>query len=204
MLETGVGAVRQALEAAQLPPFSIAGRELVSAAVGADRQWRGVAAAASAMGAITAYLALRFRPAFALGAIVATLHDVLVTLSCLALAGYDLTLNVSAALLTVIGYSVNDTIVVFDRVREQAGLGRALPLSAAIDLGISQTLSRTLVTAGTTLLSVLALYVFGGEALRGFAFTMLVGIVSGTCSTVFVAPALATVLSRRPPSSGRA
>ena len=118
------------------------------------------------------------------------------TLACLALAGYDLSLNVTAALLTVIGYSVNDTIVVFDRVARTRVLPGHSPADV-VNLSVQQTFSRTVITAGTTLLSVLSLYVFGGEALRGFAFTMLVGILSGTWSTVFIASAIATVLSRR-------
>ena len=106
-------------------------------------------------------------------------------------------MNVTAALLTVIGYSVNDTIVVFDRVRENMKAMRGESLATVVNLSVNQTLSRTFITAGTTLLSVLSLYLFGGEALRGFAFTMLVGIVSGTYSTVFIASAIATMLSGR-------
>jgi preprotein translocase subunit SecF len=140
---------------------------------------------------------VRFRPSFAVGAIAATVHDVLVTLGCLAIAGYDLSLNVTAALLTIIGYSVNDTIVIFDRVRENAKAMRAEPLSSVVDVSVNQTLSRTVITAGVTLLSVLALYLFGGEALQGFAFTMLVGIVSGTYSTVFIASSIATLRVQR-------
>jgi preprotein translocase subunit SecF len=113
------------------------------------------------------------------------------------MAGYDLSLNVTAALLTIIGYSVNDTIVIFDRVRENTQAMRGEPLRAIVDLSVNQTLSRTVITAGTTLLSVLALYVFGGEVLRGFAFTMLVGIVSGTYSTVFIASSIATATWRK-------
>ena len=123
----------------------------------------------------------------------------LVTLACLSLAGYDLSLNVIAALLTIIGYSVNDTLVIFDRVRENAHRGSSGGLDVAIDVSVNQTLSRTVITAGTTFLAVLALYIFGGEALKGFAFTMLVGIVAGTYSTVFIAAAIAIVLSRRQP-----
>jgi preprotein translocase SecF subunit len=106
-------------------------------------------------------------------------------------------LNVTAALLTIIGYSVNDTIVIFDRVRENARAMPGEPLAAVVDISVNQTLSRTVVTAGATLLSVIALYLFGGEVLRGFAFTMLVGIVSGTYSTVFIASAIATRFTRR-------
>ena len=102
-----------------------------------------------------------------------------------------------AALLTIVGYSVNDTIVIFDRVRENLKLMRHEPLAAVVNLSVTQTLSRTVITAATTLLAVLSLYLFGGEALRGFAFTMLVGIVSGTYSTVFIASAIATKLAGR-------
>ena len=184
----------QALQAAKLPQFRIVNRELVSAVIGEDLQWRGIYATAGSMAAIAIYLASRFRFSFAVGAIAATVHDILVTLACLSLAGYDLSLNVTAALLTVIGYSVNDTIVIFDRVRENMKAMRGESLTAVVDLSVNQTLSRTCITAGTTFLSVLSLYLFGGEALRGFAFAMLVGIVSGTYSTVFIASAIATRL----------
>ncbi len=194
-LEAGARQVSQALQAARLPQFRIVNRELVSAAIGTDLQWRGIYATAASIVAIAIYLAIRFRFSFAFGAIAATVHDILVTLACLSLAGYDLSLNVTAALLTVIGYSVNDTIVIFDRVRENVKAMRGESLTAVVNLSVNQTLSRTCITAGTTLLSVLALYLFGGEALRGFAFAMLVGIVSGTYSTVFIASAIATRLT---------
>ena len=190
-LEAGVLRVTGALQDARLPAVTIKDRELVSASVGDDLQWRGIHATVASIVAITVYIAMRFRFAFAVGAIVATFHDVLVTVACLALAGYDLSLNVTAALLAVIGYSVNDTIVIFDRVRENARTLRGGAIAGAVNLSVHQTLSRTVITAGTTLLSVLSLYVFGGEALRGFAFTMLVGIVSGTWSTMFIASAIA-------------
>jgi protein-export membrane protein SecD/preprotein translocase SecF subunit len=197
-LEAGARQVTQALQAARLPQFRIVNRELVSAVIGEDLQWRGIYATAASMAAIAIYIASRFRLSFAIGGIAATIHDILVTLACLAIAGYDLTLNVTAALLTVIGYSVNDTIVVFDRVRENMKAKRGASLAAVINLSVNQTLSRTCITAGTTLLSVLSLYLFGGEALRGFAFAMLVGIVSGTYSTVFIASAIATRLTGVP------
>ena len=196
-LEASVQQVTQALKAAPLPASRIVERELVSAAIGDDLQRRGIYATVASIVAITAYIAVRFRPSFALGGIAATFHDVFVTLACLSLAGYDLSLNVTAALLTVIGYSVNDTIVIFDRVRENAKANRGQPLASLVNLSVHQTLSRTVITAGTTLLAVLALYLFGGEALRGFAFTMLVGIVSGTWSTIFIASAIATRLGAR-------
>ena len=168
--------------------------------IGSDLQRRGIYAVGASLAAIAIYIGIRFRSAFAVGAIAATLHDVLVTLACVSLAGYDLSLNVVAALLTIIGYSVNDTIVIFDRVRENAKRMPAEGLDAVVNLSVNQTLSRTVITAGTTFLSVVALYVFGGEALQGFAFTMLVGIVAGTYSTVFIASAIAILLSGRPSS----
>ena len=197
ILETGARHVTEALQAANLPPFQIVDRELVSASIGEDLQRRGIYATVASIASIAIYIGLRFRVCFAIGGIAATLHDVLVTLACVSFAGYDLSLNVTAALLTVIGYSVNDTIVIFDRVRENAKALRQQSLTTVVNLSVNQKLSRTVITAGTTLLSVLSLYLFGGEALRGFAFTMLVGIVSGTYSTVFIASAIATFLSRR-------
>jgi len=196
-LEAGARQVTEALRAADLPEFAIADRELVSAAIGEDLQRRGIYATAASIVAIAVYIATRFRFSFAVGGIAATVHDVLVTLACLTFAGYDLSLNVTAALLTIIGYSVNDTIVVFDRVRENVRRMRRDPLEAVVNLSLNQTLSRTIITAGTTFLAVLALYVYGGEALRGFAFTMLVGVVTGTYSTMFIASALAVRLSGR-------
>jgi preprotein translocase subunit SecF len=172
-------------------------RELVGPVIGADLQRRGIYATLASILAITAYIAFRFRFSFAVGAIAATLHDIFVTLAFLTFAGYDLSLNVVAALLTITGYSVNDTIVIFDRVRENLRTMRREPLEQVVNLSVNQTLSRTIITAGTTFLSVLSLYLFGGEALRGFAFTMLVGIVSGTYSTVFIASAIAIILSHR-------
>ena len=180
------------------PSSTFEKRELVSAVIGSDLQRRGIYAVVASLAAIAVYIGIRFRVAFAVGAIAATLHDVLVTLACVSLAGYDLSLNVIAALLTIIGYSVNDTIVIFDRVRENARRMPAEGLDAVVNLSVNQTLSRTVITAGTTFLSVVALYVFGGEALRGFAFTMLVGIVAGTYSTVFIASAIAILLSGTP------
>jgi preprotein translocase subunit SecF len=194
-LDASVEQVKQALTAAPLPAFHIVERELVSAPIGKDMQRRGIYATVASIGAIAAYIAVRFRPSFAIGGIAATFHDVLVTLACLSLAGYDLSLNVTAALLAVIGYSVNDTIVVFDRIRENARTLRGAPLASLVNLSVHQTLSRTVITAGTTLLAVLALYLFGGEALRGFAFTMLVGIISGTWSTIFIASAISLRIS---------
>jgi preprotein translocase subunit SecF len=188
--------VEELLRSAGLPTFEIISRELVGPVIGEDLQRRGLYATIASVLAITVYIGFRFRFSFAVGAIAATLHDILVTIAFLSFFGYDLSLNVVAALLTITGYSVNDTIVIFDRVRENLKALRRESLEHVVNLSVNQTLSRTIITAGTTFLSVLALFVFGGEALRGFAFTMLVGIVSGTYSTVFIASAIAIILSK--------
>ena len=189
--------VEELLATAGLPKFEVMSRELVGPVIGEDLQRRGIYATLLSILAITIYIGVRFRFSFAVGAIAATFHDILVTVAFLAFFGYDLSLNVVAALLTITGYSVNDTIVIFDRVRENLRSLRRESLEHVVNLSVNQTLSRTVITAGTTFLSVLALYVFGGEALRGFAFTMLVGIASGTYSTIFIASSIAIILSQR-------
>jgi preprotein translocase subunit SecF len=194
-LEQASTNVEAALQKAGLPKFTIVNRELVSAIIGHDLQLRGIYATLASLLAITVYIGIRFRFSFAVGAIVATLHDVLVTLAFLVFFNYDLSLNVVAAILTITGYSVNDTIVIFDRVRENLRSRRREPLDKIVNESVNQTLSRTIITAGTTFLSVLSIFLFGGEALRGFSFTMLVGIVSGTYSTIFIASAIAIILS---------
>jgi preprotein translocase subunit SecF len=187
--------VEAALQKAGLPKFTIVNRELVSAIIGRDLQLRGIYATLASLAAITIYIGFRFRFSFAVGAIAATLHDVLVTLAFLVFFKYELSLNVVAAILTITGYSVNDTIVIFDRVRENLRSRRREPLDKIVNESVNQTLSRTIITAGTTFLAVLSIFLFGGEALRGFSFTMLVGIVSGTYSTIFIASAIAIILS---------
>jgi len=199
-LEAGVNQVTEALRAANVGSFDVISKDLVGPAVGADLKQKGIYATLFALGGILLYVAFRFRFTFALGAIVATFHDILITLVFLSWFHYDLSLNVIAAILTITGYSVNDTIVVFDRVRENQRLMRREPLDEIVNKSVNQTLGRTVITSGCTLLAVVALFVFGGEVLRGFAFTMLVGVVTGTYSTVFIAAAIAIILSRRPPS----
>ncbi len=195
-LEQGSVLIEQALQKAGLPKFQLLSRELVGPVIGEDLQRRGIYATLTSILAITIYIGVRFRFSFAVGAIAATLHDVFVTLAFLTFFGYDMSLNVVAAILTITGYSVNDTIVIFDRVRENMRSMRREPLEHVVNLSVNQTLSRTIITAGTTFLSVFSLFLFGGEVLRGFAFTMLVGVVSGTYSTVFIASAIAIILSR--------
>jgi preprotein translocase subunit SecF len=203
-LEQGARDIQGALDRAGLPKYEIIGTETVGPTIGADLQRKGIYATLLSILGITAYIAVRFRFSFAIGAIAATFHDVFVVFAFLAFFGYELSLNVIAAILTITGYSVNDTIVIFDRVRENSRLLRREPLEKVVNLSVNQTLGRTVITAGTTFLSVLALYLLGGEVLHGFAFALLVGIISGTYSTVFIASALAIILSGKNTQAGRA
>jgi preprotein translocase subunit SecF len=195
-LEQGSQQIVQLLQKAGLPSFEVISTEIVGPVIGAELQRRGIYATLASIVAITLYIGVRFRPSFAIGAIVATFHDIFVTLAFLMFFGYEMSLNIVAAILTITGYSVNDTIVIFDRVRENQRSMRRESLETIVNTSVNQTLARTVITAGTTFLAVLSLYLFGGEVLRGFAFTMLVGIVSGTYSTVFIASAIAIILSR--------
>ena len=196
-LEEGANAVVAALEESAIGGFSVIGQELVGPRIGEELQRRGINAFVFAMLGILVYVAFRFRFSFAVGAIIAVVHDILVTLSLLTFFGFDLSLNVVAAMLTITGYSVNDSIVVFDRVRENLRRMRRDAFDKLVNASINQTLSRTIITSGTTAYAVLALFVFGGEVLRGFAFTMFVGVLSGTYSTIFIAAAAAIVISER-------
>ncbi|HEY6357909.1 MAG TPA: protein translocase subunit SecF [Vicinamibacterales bacterium] len=201
MLDSGATQIEDALKAANLgaisPPVSA---DVIGPSVGSDLRTKGIWATVAALGGILVYVAFRFRPAFAVGAVVAAFHDILITLVFLTWFHYDLTLNIIAALLTITGYSVNDTIVVFDRVRENQKAMRRVPLDQIVNTSVNQTLGRTVITSSATLLAVLALYTLGGEVLRGFAFTMIIGVITGTYSTVFIAAAIAIILTRR--SSG--
>ena len=196
-------AVEAVLRKANLGTFEVIGREIVGPVVGEQLKRQGTWATVLALAGILIYITLRFQLSFAVGAIVATIHDLLVTVAFLAFFSYDITLNVIAALLTITGFSVNDTIVVFDRVRENMRGMRRDNLEQIVNVAVNQTLGRTVITAGTAFLSTLALYLFGGEVLHGLAFTMLVGIVSGTYSTVFIAAAIAIMWQGRKPWAGR-
>jgi preprotein translocase subunit SecF len=192
--------VEAALRKANLGNFKVVGTEIVGPSVGEELTQKGIWAFVLSLVGILAYIAFRFEFSFAAGAVIATLHDVLVTFAFLSFFRYDLSLNVIAALLTVTGYSTNDTIVIFDRVRENMRKMRRESLNEIINISINQTLGRTVITAGTALLSAIALFLFGGEVLHGFAFTMIVGIITGTYSSVFVAAAIVTFWRRSKPS----
>jgi preprotein translocase subunit SecF len=196
-------AVVDALKQANLGSFQVISTEIVGPVVGEQLKRQGTLATVLALAGILVYIALRFQLSFAVGAVAATIHDLLVTLAFLTFFRYDLTLNVIAGLLTITGYSVNDTIVIFDRVRENMRSMRRDNLATIVNVAVNQTLGRTVITAGTAFLSVIALYVFGGDVLHGLAFTMLVGIISGTYSTVFIAAAIAIMWQGRKPIKGQ-
>jgi len=196
-LEKGATGVLDAVKQAGLGNFQEISREIVGPVIGRDLQKKGIYATLAAIVGILFYIAFRFRFSFAVGATIATLHDLFVTVAFLTFFGYELSLNVVAALLTIAGYSVNDTIVIFDRVRENLRLSRREPLYDIVNRSVNQTLSRTIITSGTTFLAVLSLFVFGGEVLHGFAFTMLIGVITGTYSSVFIAAAIAIIITER-------
>ncbi len=138
--------------------------------------------------AILFYVSIRFKVRFAIGAIIALIHDVLVTLAFVAIFHFQFTLQILAAILTIIGYSLNDTIVIFDRIREKLKMTRGkLPLNQIINTGINETLSRTLLTSLTTLFVLIVLFFFGGSVIHGFSFALIVGIISGTYSSIYIA-----------------
>jgi preprotein translocase subunit SecF len=188
-----------ALQGAGLAKIVEVSTEIVGPVVGAELRQKGIYATLLSMAGITVWMAVRFRLSFALGSIIATFHDVLVTLSFLVFFGYEMSLNVIAAMLTMVGYSMNDMIVIFDRVRENTRSRRREPLESMINTSLNQTLTRTVITSGTVFLSVLALYLYGGEVLEGFAFAMLIGTLATTYSGWFIAPSLAIMLSRDKP-----
>jgi preprotein translocase subunit SecF len=191
-LRAAADAVEGALKRANLGTFRNDGTEVVGPSVGADLKRKGLLATGLSLAGILIYISMRFQLSFAVGAIVASIHDLLITMAFLAFFRYDLTLNVIAAVLTLTGYSMNDTIVIFDRVRENLRGMRKDHIGDVVNVAVNQTLNRTIITGGTTLLSVIALFLFGGEVLRGFAFTMIVGVITGTYSCVFIAAAIVT------------
>jgi preprotein translocase SecF subunit len=186
------------------PTDCVVGTDIVGPVVGEQLKRQGILATVLALGGILVYIAFRFQLGFAVGAVVATAHDIAVTLAFMAFFGYELTLNVIAAILTIAGYSVNDTIVIFDRIRENMRLQRRDSLENIVNIAVNQTLARTVITAGTTLLATIALFLFGGEVLRGMAFALIVGVVAGTYSTVFIASGIAILWQGNRPIKGQA
>ena len=168
-------------------PFTIRATDIVGPRVGAELQRKALLAVMYALGGMLIYIAFRFEWIYGFAAVIAVFHDTIITIGLFSLTNKEITLTVVAALLTLVGYSMNDTIVVFDRIRENLKLYRREPLESIINKSVNQTLSRTVLTSGLTLLTALSLFFFGGQVLNGFSFGLVVGIIVGTYSSVFVA-----------------
>ena len=170
--------------------FSVERVEMVGPKVGKDLSAKAVLSLVYSLVGILAYISYRFEFRFAVAAVVALAHDTIITVGAFSLADKEFTLPVIAALLTVIGYSLNDTIVVFDRIRENLRLKRSLPLVPLVNVSINQTIGRTIITSGTTLFVVLAIFLFGGSVIHDFSFALIIGVVVGTYSSIFVASSM--------------
>jgi len=166
-------------------------KETVGPKVGSELQHKAIWAVLWSLGGILLYVGIRYEFKFAFGAVVSLFHDILITLGFLCFTGREVSLTVIAALLTIGGYSINDTIVVFDRIRERSRALRKEKHSRVMDIAVNETLSRTVITSLTVFLAALALFVWGGEVLHDFSFAMLIGVGFGTYSSVYVASALA-------------
>ena len=161
--------------------------EKVGPKIGSELSNKAVLAIISSLGLILLYISIRFEFNFALGAIAALAHDVFVTLGIFSIMGYEISLPIIAAFLTIVGYSLNDTIVIFDRIRENVKSMKRLTYTQVVDHSINDSLSRTIITSVTTFIVVLVLWLFGGEVIKLFAFAMMVGVIVGTYSSIFVA-----------------
>jgi preprotein translocase subunit SecF len=170
-----------------LSDFSVRNVEIVGPQVGAQLRRQALLATAYSLAGMLVYLGFRFEWIYGVAAVITVFHDTLITVGAFSLLNKDISLTVIAAILTLIGYSNNDTIVVFDRIRENIKLMRREKLSDIVNRSINQTLSRTILTAGLTFLTVLALYLFGGEVLRGFSLALVIGILIGTYSSIAIA-----------------
>jgi preprotein translocase subunit SecF len=170
-----------------LGPFTILSAEMVGPKVGADLRRQAILATLYALGGMLVYIAFRFEWIYGVAAVVAVFHDTIITVGLFSLFNKEVSLTVVAALLTLVGYSMNDTIVVFDRIRENLKLLRRESLENVINISVNQTLSRTILTSGLTLLTALSLFLFGGQVLNGFSFALVVGIIIGTYSSIYIA-----------------
>ena len=174
-------------EEVALGAFHIGGVDVVGPKIGSELQWQAIKATLFALTGMLVYIAFRFEWIYGVAAVIAVFHDVFITIGFFSLFGREIELTVVAALLTLVGYSMNDTIVIFDRVRENRRIARRSSLTELLNLSINQTLSRTVLTSGLTLVAVVCLFVMGGEVLRGFSFALLVGVLVGTYSSIFIA-----------------
>ena len=169
--------------------------ESVGPKVSSELLISGIIAIALSLGAMLIYIWIRFEWQFSLGAIIALFHDVIITLGIFSLFGFEINLSIVAAVLTIVGYSMNDTVVIFDRVRENLRKYSDIKIFDLTNISINETLSRTIITSITTLLALLSIYFFGGEVLKGFSFAMILGVIFGTYSSIYIANPILVFLS---------
>ncbi|MDC3081881.1 protein translocase subunit SecF, partial [Paracoccaceae bacterium] len=189
-VETKVKSLLQSSE----PNIKFLQIESVGSKVSSELVRNGMLAVFFAVTSVLIYIWLRFEWQFALGAVLALIHDVILTIGIFSVLRYEFNLSIIAALLTIIGYSLNDTVVVFDRVRENLRNFKSLPLLKVLNMSINNTFSRTIMTSVTTLLALFALYFLGGDVIRGFTFAMIWGVLVGTYSSIFVAAKILLIL----------
>ncbi len=180
-----------------LSGFAVKDTEIVGPKVGGDLRRQALYVTLAGLGAMLVYIWFRFELSYGIAAVVATFHDVIITLGFFSLLNKEISLTVIAALLTLVGYSMNDTIVVFDRIRENARLSKRENFVALVNRSINQTLSRTILTSGLTFLAVLSLFLFGGEVIHGFSFALVVGVIIGTYSSIFIASPVVVFFEQR-------
>jgi preprotein translocase subunit SecF len=181
-----IDSVEAALKAID-PSITFPSVESVGPKVSGELIWKAIASMVAASFGIMVYIWLRFEWQYALGGVIALVHDIFITIGVFALFQLKFDLTIIAALLTILGYSINDTVVVFDRLRENLLKYKTMPLRDVMNLSVNETLSRTLMTSVTTLIALAAMLIFGGDVIRGFAFAIFFGVVLGTYSSVFVA-----------------
>tara|TARA_B100001142_G_scaffold238078_1_gene236702 strand:+ start:318 stop:1220 length:903 start_codon:yes stop_codon:yes gene_type:complete len=184
---TFISEIKQKLEQSIGPVFDFRRVESVGPKVSAELLRSGVIAIALSLAAMLFYIWIRFEWQFSLGAIIALFHDVIITLGFFSFLNLEINLSIVAAVLTIVGYSMNDTVVIFDRVRENLKKFSDIKIFDLTNISINETLSRTIITSITTLLALLSIYLFGGEILKGFSFAMILGVIFGTYSSIYIA-----------------
>ena len=187
-------AVVEKIKTALGPGIEYRSVEVVGPKVSGELAEQGIIAVVTAILGILIYVWFRFEWQFAVGGVMSLLHDVLLTIGLFCLLRIEFNLQIIAAILTIVGYSLNDTVVVFDRIREYLRKYKSMPLADLIDFSLNSVLPRTILTSVTTMLALIALYIFGGEVLRGFTFTMIWGVIVGTYSSIFIASPVLIIL----------